>query len=225
MVRNWYRTDSTSTSFGILLNPTGSSTLIRGFQAFIDGDTTFKFQPELHVSARSTVNGVSVFDTLRVGADTYVANVDPFVINPQRIYSQAGIAYRSKMRFDISKLPEGAIINSAELLLERDSVLTNVSRFTSSSQPSVHALTDNDSTKFESLSATGAVKSGTSHTYSFDVRRQVQLWTNGANFGLILRQPNTNEYGTLDLFAFYSREATNAAQRPRILVKYTVFQN
>ncbi len=121
----------------------------------------------------------------------------------------------------MSSLPRGAIVNTAELLLVSDPGITKISKFTASPQPIVHARTA-DSSKYLTTGSAGTISSGT--TYSFDVRLQVQQWVGGYNYGLLLRQPNANEYGTLDLFGFYSSEAANASMHPRIKVKYAVFQ-
>lgn len=222
MVRRWFATNTT-TNNGILLVPANTCSIIRGIHAF-DVDS-MQFQPTLQVIARKASGTVTDTTTIRIGSDTYVADANPFPLNSQRLFTQAGIAYRSKLQFDVSRLPRGAIVNSAELLLERDPALTKTNKFTSSPQPTVHALTSTDSTSYESPFATGSLKSGTTNTFTFDVRRQVQLWENGGNYGLLLRQPSANEYGTLDVFSFYSNDATNQAFRPRIIVKYTVFQN
>ena len=137
------------------------------------------------------------------------------------LYTQAGVAYRSSLKFDVSSLPRGAIVNTAELLLVSDPAITKISKFTANPQPTVHARTA-DSSKYQATGSTGTISSGT--TYAFDVRLQMQQWVGGYNYGLLLRQPNVNEFGTLDLFGFYSSEAANASVRPRIKVKYAVFQ-
>lgn len=218
MVREWYR--SGVTSFGFLLKPAPGCTIMRGIHAF-DFDST-GFWPQLEVIARGTSTTISDTTRLQVGADTYVAEVSPFNLSPDHLFTQAGIAYHAKMKFDFSRIPRGSIVNSAELLLEKDPALTKINKFTKNSQPEVYTLVSTDSSVFESPGALGDVKSG--NTYKFDVRRAAQLWVNGTNYGLLLRQPDTNELSTLDVFAFYSKEAANPAQRPRILVTYTVFE-
>jgi hypothetical protein len=222
MVRGWLRSNTTSNN-GILLLPTSASSIIRGIHAF-DYDST-KFQPLLEIIARNTSGTVTDTTLIQIGSDTYVADANPFPLSADHIFTQAGIAYRSRLKFDVSKLPAGAIINSAELLLERDPALTNVSRFTATPQPVVQALFSDDSSNFESVVAAGSLKSGSTNTFAFDVRRQVQLWANGTNYGIVLRQYNVSEFGTLDVFAFYSNNATNSSLRPRINIKYTVFTN
>ncbi|MDL1892097.1 DNRLRE domain-containing protein [Sphingobacteriales bacterium CHB3] len=226
MVASWFRSNTT-TNNGIILVPTSNASLIRGFHAF--GFDSSDFQPKLNVVARGA--NVPVSDTTRlrfesqIGQDTYVADVFPFPLDPQHLVTQAGIAYRSRLRFDVSHIPRGAIINSAELQLQRNPMITNVSKFTADPAPVVHALFTNDSTNFEAFSSPGALKSGTANTFTFDVRRQAQIWEGGINHGLLLRQSSANEFGTLDLFGFYSSNATDPALRPRILIKYSVFQN
>lgn len=221
LVRQWHRSDIAT--YGILLKPTSSTTrLLRGFQAFIDGDTSVKFQPELKVIARNATG--TVIDTAKyaAGLDTYVANASSFDVLPDHVYSHGGIAYRSVLKFDLGNIPRGAVINSAELQLDLDPALSKLSRFTSLQKPSVHALTGTDSTLFETIVALGSIKTGT--TYAFDIRHQVQLWVGGRNYGLLLRQADDNEFGGLDLFAFFNQNAANPALRPRIHVKYTLFQ-
>ncbi len=220
-VREWHRTGSTP--FGFILIPSPSTTVIRGFGGF-DADS-LKFRPTLEVIASNTSG--TVFDTVKyqAGNDTYVADGEPFPMNPQRIYTQGGIAYQSRLKFDVARLPRGATISTAELSLESDPSLTRISRFTQSPQPSVHALFSDDSTNYETFVFANGSKVTGANTYTFDVRRQVQLWTNGINYGLVLRQPTENEYNALELFVFYSNDASTPALRPRIRVKYAVFQN
>lgn len=223
MVREWFR--SGQTSYGVLLVPTPASTIIRGFSAF-DYDSS-QFWPKLEVIATDANRTGRFRDTTSyqdpAGADAYVANADPFPIDSERIYTQAGIVYRSVLKFDISKLPPGTIINSAELQLERDGALSQVFGYSPDPTPVVHAITQRDSVIFESPFATGALKGSSTTTFAFDIRRQVQLWVNGANNGLLLRQSLANEINTLDRFVFYGSRATDPAKRPRIVIKYTQF--
>ncbi len=223
MVREWYR--SGQTSYGVLLVPTPTSTIIRGFSAF-DYDSSH-FWPKLEVIATDAnrtgrFRDTTVFQS-PAGADAYVANADPFPIDSERIYTQAGIVYRSVLKFDVSRLPRGAIINSAELQLERDGALSKVFGFSPDPTPVVHAITRSDSVVFESPFSSGALKGSSPTTFAFDVRRQVQLWVNGANHGLLLRQALANEINTLDLFVFYGSRAADPAKRPRVVIKYTQF--
>ncbi len=218
LVRSWYRSDITSN--GILLAPTAATSLIRGFAAFDHDSSTYG--PKLQVIARGISQGALIdTTTFTTSIDCYVADVNPFNVLNDHLYTQAGVAYRSSLKFDVSSLPRGAIVNTAELLLVSDPGITKISKFTASPQPIVHARTA-DSSKYLTTGSAGTISSGT--TYSFDVRLQVQQWVGGYNYGLLLRQPNANEYGTLDLFGFYSSEAANASMHPRIKVKYAVFQ-
>lgn len=223
MVREWYR--SGQTSYGIMLVPGAASTVMRGFHAF-DYDST-KFWPKLEVIATDANRTGRFLDTtsLQIGADSYVANADPFPLHPERIYTQAGVFYRSILKFDVSALPRGAVITAAELLLEKDASLSKLQPFSPDPTPVVHAIARLDTLAFESLFSSGALKGSSTTTYAFNVRRQVQVWVNGFNRGLLLRQNLSNEINTLDLFVFYGSRSSDPTKRPRINITYTVFKN
>ncbi|HXF99139.1 MAG TPA: hypothetical protein VNL69_00075, partial [Bacteroidota bacterium] len=91
--------------------------------------------------------------------------------------------------------------------------------------PVVHAIARLDTLAFEPLFSSGALKGSSTTTYAFNVRRQVQVWVNGFNEGLLLRQNLSNEINTLDLFVFYGSRASDPTKRPRINITYTVFKN
>jgi hypothetical protein len=223
-VRKWYRADSSATNFGILLKPTTATTrLIRGVQAFGHPDSSKR--PRLEVRYRKGTDTTVFIDTTSIGLDTFVANSNPLLNTPDRVFMQGGVAHYGVLRFNATRLPKGAVINAAEMQLERDQSLSELTQDDSiSNQPSVHTKLDTGKTAYEFTAATGSLKSGTS-VYVFDVRHQVQVWVSSQkNHGLLLRQPDINEYNMLDLFAFYNQNAVNAALRPRIIVKYTVLQ-
>ncbi|MBI5471794.1 MAG: DNRLRE domain-containing protein [Ignavibacteriae bacterium] len=217
LVRIWLRSETT---YGLGFVPSSVGNLIRGFASF-DHDSS-AYRPSLQIVAEGT-SSTHPRDTSSYtnGMDGYVANVSPFTILSDHIYSQAGIVYRSSLKFDVSALPRGAVINTAELQLVSDPAITKISKFTTSPLPSVHARTAGD-TVYLATGSTGSISSGS--TYSFDIRTQMQLWVGGTNYGLLVRQPSANELGTLDLFSFYGMRAVNESLRPRIKVKYAVFQ-
>jgi hypothetical protein len=220
-VRRWFRADS---NYGIVLKPTPATTrLILGFQAFTHPDSSKR--PRLEIRYRKGTDTTVFLDTTSVGFDSYVANSNPLPMTPDRVFMQGSVAHYGVLRFNTARLQKGAIINTAEMLLERDPALSELTQDDSiANQPSVHTKTDTGKTAYEFTSSTGSLKSGT-NVYSFDVRRQVQIWMSSQkNFGLLLRQPDVNENNMLDLFVFYNQNAANPALRPRIIVKYTLLQ-
>ncbi len=219
MVRDWLK-PSTITSYGIILIPTISSNVVRGIHGF-DFDST-KYQPTLEVIA-SNIAG-TVFDTTKYtfGQDSFVGNVAPPSLGSQIMFAQAGVVYRSKLRFDVSFLKTGTFINSAELLLQRDPATTRLTKFTRDTVVNVHVLrSETDSTVFEALASEGRRKNGTPNTFTFDLRHAVQTWENGSNFGLLLRQGDASEYSTFDRYTFYNSTASDSL-KPAIRIRYSV---
>lgn len=217
MVRGWLATGRRDSNYGILLVPTAGGQLARGL-APLGGLDSAQHYPRLEVIARGSVGGEQ--DTTRdsLGYSTFVANIDNLNANPALVYAQAGVAYRSILRFDVSAIPRGAIIASAELLLDRDAATSRLYRFTRDTVVALHALRTTTDSVFESQPAYAWRKAGTSLTFSADVRHAVQRWLRDPNYGLLLRA--LSEFNNLDLYTFHGRQAANPVLRPRINIKY-----
>jgi hypothetical protein len=177
------------------------------------------------VNTSQTVRDTALY---RLGQDTFVGNIDNLHSTPDSlIYLQSGVVYRSTLKFDVSFIPEGAIVNSAELLLDRHPPTTQLTKF-SHPRDSIAAhvlLSATDNNIFESRNWIGVIKEGTVHTFKVDVRRGVQLWVNGSNNGLLLRATSPSEFSSFDLYTFYNERASDSALRPRVRIVYSVIQN
>jgi hypothetical protein len=221
MVREWLQ-PSTITSYGMILVPTNQN-VVRGFFEFsyiLDSTT---FYPTLQVIARNIAGTVQDTTIYNLGSDTFVGNVN-LTPNPELLYVQSGVAYHSRVNFDVSGIPRGAIINSAEMLLERNVAASRISKFTPDTVIEAHLLTSpTDTTQFEILASPtlGRRKEGSFTTFSFDVRRIVQIWNRGSNYGVLLR-PGLNEFDSFDLYTFYSSASADSTKRPRIAITYAV---
>jgi hypothetical protein len=220
MVRQWLVSDTSSVSkkYGIALVPNAGINLARGFANFASSDSG-KYFPRLEIIARGP--NASAPDTTRdsLGFGTFAGNIDNLNSNPAFIYAQAGVVYRSTLKFDLSAIPRGATVASAELLLERDPQTSQLNKFTLDSVVSVHVLVS-DTLTSEISSSNGRRKAGTSYTFSFDVRHAAQSWIRGPNYGLLLRV--YDEFNNLDLYTFNGRRAADQTKRPRINIKYVV---
>jgi hypothetical protein len=229
MVREWFQTSTstTTTKFGVALIPAPETqSLIRGFVAF--GSDSITYLPTLKVIAVNVAGTTRDTSTFNTGVDTFVGNITPTLSDPGLLFLQAGIVYRSTLHFDLTGIPRGAIINSAELLLERDPVTSRLSAFVKDTVVSPHLITSaTDSTSFEPEDGTsfGRRKAGTAYTFSFNIRRQVQSWLHGPNNGLLLRATSSSEFSTADLYTFFSPAAANAAVRPRLKIVYSKEKN
>ncbi len=214
LVSGWFQAAGAEPIYGIILVPTNESNTIVGFNSFQSSQTL----KTPYLSVRYSKGGVESTISFSAGQDAFVANIDNLASDPSLIYVQAGVAYRSIVRFDFPTIPQHVGIHQAtlELTLKRppspplnshlvDSLLTrfNVSEdSTDSSIPLIgHRLDPN------------------SDVYSFTITPYVQRWINGrANYGLELNA--WTETSSLDLFTFYSASA-NVSLRPRLKIIYS----
>ena len=108
MAREWMVTP-TSTEYtyryGMILVPTASATVVRGFHSFENDSTTWV--PSVRLICRNVAGTVIDTTTYSLGVDTFVGNIDGLDTDTKLAYVQAGVVYRSIMNFDVSVLPKG----------------------------------------------------------------------------------------------------------------------
>jgi hypothetical protein len=220
MVREWLN-KSTYTQWGIILVPTPGCTAVRGVHIF-EYDS-LKYYPTLQIIARNASGTVQDTATYDAGVDTFVGNVDEPVPSTERLFTQSGVVFRSRLRFDVSFIPRGAIISTAELTLVRDPGTCRLNRFTPDSLLLLGTLVSaTDSARVDGTIASGKISGTAADTVKFDIRRPVQLWLVGNNNGLLLRNSALNELSSFSLFSFYNEQALQTAARPRLRIRYAV---
>jgi hypothetical protein len=216
LINDWAQAVADSqTVQGIILAPTDASTKIVGFSSFQSLDATR--EPQLLVtflSSDGTVQDSLVFIT---GEDTYVANIDNLPSDPNLLYVQAGIAYRSIVQFSLDSIPPHVGINRAILELTRSPSSPPPSSRFIDSLFSVFLVTSDsvDATTF----VLGSRVNPDSDVYSFVVTPEVQRWVSAKpNYGLQIEA--YAEFSQLDLFTFYSASASPLL-RPRLKIIYS----
>jgi hypothetical protein len=220
LMKDWFQAVADSHAvYGIILVPTDASNKIVGFNSFQSTDASKV--PQLVVAfSTATVRDTLVLAT---GQDVYIANIDNLNSDPNLLYVQAGVAYRSMVKFDVSSIPSHVGIHQAvlELTLDRStSILSSTSRFNSQSVDSLLAffLVTSDSVSSSSY-VLGHRLNPDSAIYSFAITSDVQQWINGKpNFGVQIEA--LAEIPKLDLFAFYLGSA-NASLPPRLRIVYS----
>ncbi len=218
MVREWLQ-PSTFTQYGIALVPATGSTFVRGFTPF--GVDSIQFQPTLTVIAQNFAGTVQDTNEYALGSDTFAGNVDSLVTATDRMFVQAGVVYRTKITFDASSIPQGAIVNKAELLLTRDVSASQINKFSADTLVAVHVLTTGtEDGTFELQGSLATQRSDSS--IAFEIRHAVQIWVNGTNNGILLRANTLSEFSTFDLHVFYGPTASDTAVRPRVQVLYSI---
>lgn len=226
MVRRWIQPLIYTDNFGIILVPTQNCSVVRGLHAFGFGaDSLFA---HLTVVARNVAGTVTDTTIYRLGQDTFLGNIDDLNTNPSLMYVQSGVAYRSTLKFDVTGIPRGAIINQAQLTLRYDPGSSRLNKFVSDTAVAAHALLDpSDYSKFELTGSRGTGAIASSDSFRFDLRHQVQYWLSNPslNNGLLLRATSVNEFSSFGLFTFYNETAQDFTKRPQLVVKYTVESN
>ena len=224
MVRQWLATptSTTNTSYGILLVPTSGCSIIRGFNEYGYPLDSTGYYPTLQIVAGSPSGTPRDTASYTISFDTWVGNIENLATNPQLIYIQSGVDYRSALSFDVSFIPRGAVINSANLLLTSDPATTRISRFTTDSTFQLATtLSASDRTIQDAYAVSGARRGGTLLTYSADMSRPVQIWNRLPNYGVTLKPNVFSEPVSFQLLTFFNEKAPPAL-RPRLKLKYSV---
>ncbi len=220
MVRQWMSSVSdTLSKDGIILVPTGSTNVIRGINAF-GSDSTY-LDPKMIVTW--TASGITYTDTsTNAGYDTFVANIDNLVTDPTLLYLQSGVRYRSSLLFDVSFIPRGAFVNSAQMTLQRAPATQLLNSYSIDSVESHLRLSSTDSSQYEFYVYTfGNHGAATPDVFTFDARHLVQSWVRGPNDGVLLTNDGISENSSMDLHTFYSALA-DTSRRPRLRILYSL---
>jgi hypothetical protein len=210
LIHNWME-DSTDTSRGIIMIPrAGVTTTIAG---------AIDESPVLTISYRNDSGDTTHTLSLSPSQQTFVANGN-LPSSGQHIFLQAGIGYRSFIRFDSLALPRSVSITEAVLEFTLDESL---SLFNGKSRDTVSAHFLRVNTYPYDTIALGTVcspkESGGKKIYQGNIKAIVQQWVIGTpNYGIILRP--LGEYTKFDRFAIYG--AASDSLRPKLSITYTV---
>jgi hypothetical protein len=227
MVRQWLATATTSTTtqFGFVLVPSPSTqNAVCGFLEFGAGDST-SYYPTLQIIAGSPTGPQRDTSYYNLGNDTFVGTDDHSTGPSTLLYVQGGVNYRSAIRFDVSAIPRGAIVNSATLYLDRDPATSKISQFVTDTALAAHILGDTVTVKLldaEDPTTFGRRLASSSLTFAFNIRRAAQSWIRGPNYGVIIRVPAVGEYSTADIYTFFNTTATSPSVRPRLKLVYSI---
>ena len=226
MAREWMVTPPSTEytlRYGIILVPTASATVVRGFQSFENDSASWV--PSVRLICRNVAGTVMDTATYNLGVDTFVGNVDGLDSDPKLAYVQAGIVYRSIMNFDVSLLPKGAIVNYALLTLHRDPATSWLNRFAADTAIALHVMQGSATTSaFEATSAIAKLVPGSATTYTDNIAHAVQSWVRGPNYGLLLRTDGAREFNAFDLVTLYNYLA-DSTRVPRLKIIYSVPKN
>lgn len=204
-------------NYGIYLKPVNNSGKVVGFQALTATSSEAAKLTLVIEKSGSYVDTINGF----IFADVSVVDGDLPVLPSEDIAVQSSFSLNSIITFDLSPLPVGVVINSAELIIKRDNINT---RTGTSFANELQAYFVEDSTAKE-VNEGGAFRlSFIDNSYSGDITPYVRIWINEKrNEGVILRSGNDIE--GLELFALKGSNAVNFEERPRLKIVYTAREN
>lgn len=199
---------------GILLKPVSSGGIL-GFNSISSGyaDKVPVLTVKVNKAGWDSVRTL----TFTPAVDISVVKGD-VPVSTENIFLQTSVLLNSILKFDLSKLPEHAVINYAQLELTADTNLTvkgdnytdalYASLFSNASHP------DTTVTGNIALNRSGVV-------YKGNITSFVQKWiSTKENNGILLRTVDLNNRG-VDMFAIKSSTAADPAVRPRLKIIYT----
>lgn len=218
MVREWLRTSTSTdvTKFGIALVPTSASNVIVGFQSF-SGDSVSRVPLVSIVAGNASQTSLDT-SNFSSGINTFAGDA-PVPTDPATVSIQSGIADRGWLYFDLSFLRQGSVVNSAQLMVDREPQTQFVNRMVDTSL-AAHLATGTVLTTFEGSSSTLLPVSGSATTIAGDVTHIAQSWIR-ANYGLVLRSTSITEFGSFDLIRLYGVRSGTVALHPRMRIVYS----
>lgn len=217
IVKDWLKNQvdtSLAKNNGIVILPTSTTNKIVGFVAFnpeISNDTKVKaVVQKLGTTGQDTLTAFILSDVhVIIGENT---------VTPERMIVQAGVVSNSYLYFDLSKIPEKAVINYAKLSVELD---TLNSKFGSSFTNSLQAflVTNSDSLNVDEKTPESLFRNG--KRYEGNVSAFVRYWLNQKdNQGIILKAGN--ETAGVEKFILKGSSYPVYEERPKLEIVYTV---
>lgn len=204
---------SMANNFGIIVSPKSSSNKIIGFTAY---NLTASNDPRLKIIIdkpgvfRDTVTGF-------ISADLSAIRGDLPSVGLENVAVQAGLSAHTKLFFDLSKLPDDIVINSAKLSLTVDTVLTKIGKpFANFLR--IYLLRDSTNTEINTNYIYGLSRSG--DKFSGDITNIIRAITNGVdNQGFLIK--SLDDLTGVELFVLKGSNAANITQRPLLEILYS----
>ncbi|USK71775.1 DNRLRE domain-containing protein [Peribacillus asahii] len=152
--------------------------------------------------------------------DTHVASTGPTTnYGTQSVLSVNGNGIEALIKFDLSLIPNNAIINSAFLTLGLNAgTVQPIDLYNVLSNWDETTVTWNTKPTVDTVKqATATTPNGTNLTFDIDIKSSVQQWVNGLNnFGLSIK---TTSASTI---SFFSKDNTGTGPKPTLTIDYTI---
>ena len=215
-IESWF-SKAADTTFqnnnGIYIKPDPASTEIIGFDAY---NVNLTGIPILTVIVATG----SLTDTLKFYSieDVSAISGDKPVVTPGNMAVQAGLAVDARVKFNLSSIPPGSVINGAQLSVFVDSSETKTGTGFTNSLVAYFAIDTSENT-YDTTSA--IVLTRVDNYFTGDIAPFIQSISSGYhdNNGIILAAGGQNL--GVDIFALKGSDATDNSLRPRLVITYT----
>jgi hypothetical protein len=215
-INAWFSTASDTavhTNRGIYIKPNDAASGIIGFDAY---NIALLGLPQLNVivimdGVTDTLSFISIEDVSAIKGDKPAVPAGDIAV-------QAGLAVNGRVRFDLSSIPKGSVINKAQLTVFIDSSATHHGNSYTNSLTAYFAI-DTSINSYDTTSA--VVLSRTDNYFTGDVVRFIQSISSGYhdNNGIVLAAGGQNL--GVDIFGLKGSDAADPALRPRLVITYT----
>ncbi len=215
-INSWFATASDTSvhnNKGIYIKADASSAQVIGFDAF---NVNLIGIPKLSVVVATggitdTLGFYSIEDVSAISGDKPIMPAGDIAV-------QCGLAVNGRVKFDLSALPEGAIINKAQLTVFID---TSETRTGDTYTNSLTAYFAKDSSADTYDSTSGITLGRTADYFTADIARFIQSIASSyhENNGIILAAGGQNL--SVDIFALKGSDASDTSLRPRLVIIYT----
>lgn len=226
LIVDWLRfaesTDTTQYSYSFALIPNSGSTFISKLFAPGNSTSTVAFDPTIEVIYK---NKTDELDTLIIKTAVYSSFVNANKpTDANKIVVQGGVAMRSLLHFDISKIPAKSSIVKAQLelhIIDEESYAGNRGKDTTltASMDSIGVVAYN--VPFAAIRESGSTK------FVFpSISSAVQKWNLADGKGSLTIYANRNgndfeEPAFLDRYTFHGTKSADVNKRPKLTIFYT----
>ena len=217
LAKDWFKAakdTSLGQNYGVLLKPNGTCRFT-GFAA----STSYSDVPTIKIVVKKSSAYETYQDTL-----TYNGSVDVHLIqgtfpeaSNKTMTIQSGTGVQGKLWFDLSKLPDDAVVNTAMLVLNVDTLSFKVG---SSYIDGLLAYQIVDSVSDSTNSLYVVSLSHTGNTYSGDVARIINNAVVTKNNCGMLIMPSYQIKG-IENFAIFNSNPVNGEFKPRLTITYS----
>lgn len=229
MLVDWFKLASmkdttNSYSYSFAIKAKGATNGIYSFKS-TSTNTSLSYNPVIHVIFKDSTGKTDSVDLKMAYNSTFMNG--KFDKDEKYLTIQSGIAVRSQIFFDVTKIPAYASIVKSQLELYIDDSKTVVGNLKADSLISAIETKSIASTGLSVFPFTAKRESTSSSKYIFpSITSAIETWNRSGGVGSITlaamrNASEDNEYRYLDKYVFHSSKALDTSKRPKLVIFYS----